>query len=236
MWVVMYRFLLKIAKRLNIEKMGSHGGALSQNEIFLLGQIASRQNLGIHSVNQLHQVGFKVSSQWEEDGIIDWLINVLDIPDCRFVEFGVESYKEANTRFLLQNRNWRGLIIDGSMQNIDSVKMENIYWRHDLTAVSEFITAENINDLLVSNGMDGDIGLLSIDIDGNDYWVWKAINVTNPILVIVEYNAVFGDCHPLTIPYDPLFDRTRAHSSNLYFGASIAALNSLASKKGDIVL
>ena len=91
---------------------------------------------------------------------------------------------------------------------------------------------ENINDLISSAGFRGDVGLLSIDIDGNDYWVWEALDVIRPILCICEYNAVLGDVHPLSTPYAPSFNRTQAHHSNLYFGASIAALRSLAVKKG----
>jgi hypothetical protein len=69
-------------------------------------------------------------------------------------------------------------------------------------------------------------------LDGNDYWIWQAIRVIRPILVICEYNAVFGDIYPISVPYNPTFDRTEAHSSALYFGASIAALKSLGVKMG----
>ncbi|MGA3196907.1 MAG: hypothetical protein ABSD39_18075, partial [Terriglobales bacterium] len=76
------------------------------------------------AISSLEQVEFKVTSQWGEDGIIDWLVERAGIPAhlSSFIEFGVESYAEANTRFLLQNRNWRGLVIDGSSSQIDRLK------------------------------------------------------------------------------------------------------------------
>jgi len=73
---------------------------------------------------------------------------------------------------------------------------------------------------------------LSIDIDGNDYWVWEAIKVITPIIIIIEYNTVFGIDRAVTIPYDPLFNRTKAHHSNLYYGVSLLSLCDLAKEKG----
>jgi hypothetical protein len=74
--------------------------------------------------------------------------------------------------------------------------------------------------------------LLSIDIDGNDYWIWEVLDVVDPDIVVCEYNSVFGDVYPITVPYSENFNRTRAHPSNLYAGAGIKALNLLASQKG----
>ncbi len=98
--------------------------------------------------------------------------------------------------------------------------------------VQSWITAENINDTLRTNRITGEIDLLSIDIDGNDYWVWKAINAVQPRVVIAEYNAGFGPEKSVTIPYQPSFDRWKAHPSGMYFGASLAALTKLGREKG----
>lgn len=199
------------------------------------GKILSKLNLNYHVdsiLSDIQNAEFQIFSQWGDDGIINFLVNYLHIKEKNFVEFGVENYTECNTRFLLINDNWRGLIMDGSESNMQSVRNEMLYWKYDLTAVATFITAENINGLLLDNGFKGEIGLLHIDIDGNDYWVWKAINVVQPILVIVEYNSVFGDQNPWTTPYNPSFIRTKAHFSNLYFGSSITSLCDLAEEKG----
>lgn len=174
---------------------------------------------------------FRVFSQWGEDGLIQYLINRVPIENRTFVEFGVGDYMESNTRFLLIHDNWRGLIIDGNAKGVEKIKRENLYWRHDLTALCEFITRDNINQL-IEKRFRGDIGLLSIDIDGNDYWIWEAIMSVQPRIVICEYNSVFGANKAVSVPYDAAFSRTEAHFSNLYFGASLAALRRLAAGKG----
>lgn len=196
-----------------------------------LGRIELRQ-IQQMKIEKLSDAEFQVFSQWGEDGIIQYLISKVPIENEIFVEFGVEDYTESNTRFLLQNNNWQGLVIDSSERNIEYIKRDPIYWRYNLKAECAFITAENINELLLRNGISGDIGLLSIDIDGNDYWVWKAIDCIFPRIVICEYNNLFGAKRKITIPYDPNFQRTKAHFSNLYYGASLAALNDLAENKG----
>lgn len=181
----------------------------------------------------LARAEFKVFSQFGDDGIIQYILQRLDLPvaEQRFVEFGVENYTEANTRFLLLNNNWSGLVMDGSEEFMSSVRRDDIYWRHELTAMSRFITRENINSILEEAGFQGRIGLLSIDIDGNDYWVWEALTAVDPAVVIVEYNSLFGAREAVTIPYQADFMRTQAHYSNLYWGTSLAALCHLAAKK-----
>ncbi|SFG89687.1 hypothetical protein SAMN05660649_03068 [Desulfotomaculum arcticum] len=184
------------------------------------------------NINSLKDVEFKVFSQWGEDGIIQYILSKIPIENEIFIEIGMENYTESNTRFLLINDNWKGLIIDGNSKSIKYIKSDPIYWKHDLTAICKFITRENINDLIASAGISGDIGLLSIDIDGNDYWIWDAITMVSPRIVICEYNTVLGDDYAITIPYDPHFIATQAHYSGLYFGCSLPALCKLADAKG----
>lgn len=195
----------------------------------LINQMKAAGTLG-----RISESEFKVFSQFGDDGIIQYLIHKIDIPaDVQtFIEFGVQDYQESNTRFLLMNNNWRGLILDGDQANMDKVINGGDYWRHELTAVAAFIDRDNVNDLFVRHGFSGEIGLLSIDIDGNDYWVWERIAAVNPIIVVAEYNSTFGAQHAVTIPYDPAFQRSRAHYSNLYWGASLKALCTLAERKG----
>jgi hypothetical protein len=197
----------------------------------MLGKILSNQVKNAR-IESLHDAEFSVYSQWGDDGIIQYLVNNIEISDESFVEFGIQNYREANTRFLLINNNWRGLIMDSSKKYIDQVKGEAIYWKFDLTARSAFVTRENINQLIQDAGFHGKIGLLHIDIDGNDYWVWKALSVVDPDIVVVEYNSIFENERAITIPYKPFFNRTKAHYSNLYFGASLLALCDLADERG----
>jgi hypothetical protein len=199
---------------------------------FLSGEMAARQVRALDRLSSLCDAEFRVSSQWGEDGILEWLVHHLDgIPET-FIEFGVENYRESNTRFLLQHRNWRGLVIDGSDRNVDFIRRDSISWRHDLTAVASFITRENINAVIVNAGFSGDIGILSVDIDGVDYWVWEAIECVSPQIIVVEYNSAFGDLLPLTVPYASDFVRAHAHFSNLYYGLSIRAAEHLATRRG----
>jgi hypothetical protein len=175
---------------------------------------------------------FKVYSQWGEDGIIEYLTQRIPVPEKTFVEFGVENYTEANTLFLLKHRYWRGLVIDGSPVNVEAIRRGGVFWKYDLRADCSFITRDNINEIISRNAIAGDIGLLSVDIDGNDYWVWEAISCISPRIVICEYNSLFGPSAKISVPYDPAFYRTAVHASNMYYGASISAFAHLAGQRG----
>lgn len=187
-------------------------------------------------IRHLSDVEFRVFSQMGEDGIIEWLLRNLDIRVERFIEFGVGDFTESNSRYLMRNRNWRGLVLDCDEANIETIRCDEVSWRHDLMARQAHITRDNINTIIAECGYTGNIGLLSIDIDGNDYWVFDAIDNVQPDIVICEYNAVFGDLHALTVPYDPDFRRSNAHYSWLYFGASIRALEMAAARKGYVLV
>jgi hypothetical protein len=204
----------------------------SERSLLLQGRMAACSLPHNRKIRNLADVEFRVFSQWGEDGIVEWLAAHVPIPNRRFVEFGVETFREANCRFLLQNRNWRGLVIDGSEANLAVLRSERLFWMYDLTANTAFVTAENIDQLIADAGFSGPLGILSIDIDGNDYWVWKAIGGVDPAIAICEYNPILGDTHAIVVPYDSNFNRFNAHYSGLYFGASIGALKQLAQEKG----
>jgi hypothetical protein len=204
----------------------------SENHILLTGKLISNKIKSIEYIKNLEDVEFKVFSQFGDDGIIQWLTHKIDIPNKTFIEFGVEDYRESNTRFLMMNDNWSGLIIDGNQKNIDKIVDSEYFWKHELFAEAAFIDKENINSILSSPKFDKDVGILHIDIDGNDYWVWEAINAVSPIILIVEYNSLFGTERSITIPYDKNFVYTQAHYSNLYYGASILAWHNLCAEKG----
>jgi hypothetical protein len=173
---------------------------------------------------------FKVFSQWGQDGIIQFLLNKLNATSKKFIEFGVENYIESNTRFLLMNNNWSGLIIDGSEKNISEVNSSYYIWKYDLKTVHSFITKDNINSIIKDNNFE-DADLLSIDLDGNDYWIWDSILI-KPLIVIIEFNSIFGSDKKISVPYKENFQRNQEHYSNLYFGASLPALKDLGEKKG----
>jgi hypothetical protein len=191
----------------------------------LMGEMRAEQIRSKKKIANLAEAEFSVFSQWGEDGILSWLVDVVANKDNCFVEFGVEDFREANCRYLLMSRNWSGLIIDGSQGNIDAVKKDAISYKHDLQSVCSFITKENIVSLLADSGYSGKLGLLSVDIDGVDYWVLEQIK--NPCdIIVVEYNAMFGNAF-VSVPYDPAFVRLEKHWSGTYWGASLAAFRFL---------
>ncbi len=183
-------------------------------------------------LENIQEAEFSVFAQWGDDGIIQYLIHTLGIENKIFIEFGVENYQEANTRYLLINNNWKGLVLDGSEENINYIKNDEISWRYNITAVCQFLTVENLNETIKNAGFEGDIGILHIDVDGNDYWLWECLNIVNPEIVIMEYNSMFGNKAAFTVPYKNNFYVTNEHYSNLYFGASLKAMEHLAIKKG----
>jgi hypothetical protein len=196
-----------------------------------VGRVEMRQ-LAMLDSNDIHNNEFKAFSQNGEDGIIQFLLSKVPIERKIFVEFGIGSYRECNSKFLLKNNNWSGLVIDGSAEYIQQLRQDPLYWQHNLQSECAFITKDNINQIISGNNITGDIGILSVDIDGNDYWIWEAINCIQPRIVICEYNSLFGKENNVTAIYNPNFVAENAHFSGLYWGASIGAFHYLADKKG----
>lgn len=181
---------------------------------------------------RLEDVEFSVFSQFGEDGILQYLIRHVKVPDTTFVEVGVGNYRESNTRFLVENDNWRGIAINGDDSHSRFILGSKLAWRFDVEPVEAFVTRDNIDELIRDNGFSGDIGVLSIDVDGVDYWLWNAVTQVTPAIVVMEFNALFGPDAAVTVPYDPRFVDTEAHWSRAYFGASLAGLTHLAKERG----
>jgi hypothetical protein len=175
---------------------------------------------------------FKVFSQWGEDGILQHLTQHLDIPNRTFIEFGVEDFFESNCRFLMVKDNWEGFVIDGSEAHMERLRSSYFYWRYRLTAKASFITRDNVAALLDESGFDKSLGILSVDVDGVDWHLLNALPMWRPCIVIVEYNAIFGPDRAVTVPYDASFQRSKAHPSNLYYGASLQAFAQLMGPRG----
>ena len=178
---------------------------------------------------RLLRYGFKVYSQSDEDGIIQEIFNRVGTRSRIFVEFGVESGIECNSVKLLVE-GWRGLWLDGGTKHVAQIRTHFRTFIDDrrLTANEAFVVAENINSLLEQGGVTGEIDFLSIDIDNNDYWVWKEITAIKPRVVAIEYNATLRPPMSLVVPYDP----ERRWDGTNYFGASLEALVRLGRDKG----
>jgi len=194
------------------------------------GKILSTLN-NQKNVTKLSDYEWKIFSQWGEDGIIDFLVSEVSIVNKTFIEFGVENFSESNCRYLLMKSDWNGFVIDSSQKNIEKLRNSNYFWKYDLQVLVAFVNINNINELLKKSEFERDLGILSVDIDGNDYHILKKIDCFEPRIIICEFNPVFGKDRKITVPYDPKFYRTKKHPSNLYFGASINALKSLLNKQ-----
>lgn len=177
--------------------------------------------------NRLIAQRFRGMSQNEEDGITLALIREMGPGTRRFVEIGCGD-NGGNSGFLAQECGWSGLMLDGDASRIAVSRA--MYGGGPVSVVQAWITREKINELIQMHGLDGDIDLLSIDIDGNDYWIWDAIHVCRPRVVIVEYNSLFGADLAVTVPYREDFFSKKYGKG--YHGASLQALTHLAARKG----
>ena len=202
-----------------------------QKELILKAKLLSNQNLKLKRIKDLSEVEFQVYSQWGEDGIIDWLVNKFPEIPKSFLEIGTENYKESNTRFLLVNKNWDGFIIEADKNSVKDIKSQRVYWKHNLTIENQFVDQNNINTIIKRINIPKKLGLLSLDIDGIDYWVLKKLSVLEPSIVICEYNSLFGQKKAITVPYKKNYIRSNEHYSNLFYGASIKAFIDLLKKR-----
>jgi hypothetical protein len=179
---------------------------------------------------------WKVHSQNGEDGLIAHVFSTIGPTDRRFVEIGIGDGSECNTANLTLHFGWGGLLVDCVTENVASAR-RFYHEEHGVPlarlAIAEArVDAENVNALLDRHGVRGSIDLLSIDIDSNDYWVWKAIDRIKPRVVVIEYNASFGPSEPWIALYEPSFDSRAHHPSGWYHGASLTALARLGARRG----
>ncbi len=202
-----------------------------EKEILLKGKGISLTQKKLSKINNLSQVEFSVFSQWGDDGIIDWLTKNIPIKNKIFIEIGTENYKESNTRFLLMNQNWIGHLIEGNPRFVKDIENQSICWKYDLNTHCLMVNKSNIDKKIKSLNLPKNIGLLSLDIDGIDYWVWEKITSIEPIIFICEFNSILGDKKAITVPYNENFERSKFHYSNLAFGASLEAFKYLSKKK-----
>ena len=182
---------------------------------------------------KLSDSGFRVFSQFEEDGLLLYLAAVLELEPKIYLDIGSSDGIKSNCANLALNLGWHGLFIDADERAIS--RGREFYSRHPDTSLfpplfkHAFITAENINELVREAEFAGNIGICSIDIDGNDCWVWKALEVVSPAVVVIETHIEFGNLN-IAVPYDPDIHYPPKHPG--YLGASALAMVSLATKKG----
>jgi hypothetical protein len=186
----------------------------------------------------LTQAEFSSYSQNGEDGTLLYIFAIVGEASKITVELCAGDGIECNAANLILNHGWTGLLLDGDPTFIERgrkfyAKRTNS-WRSSRLPpklVQARITAENIDSLIVDNGISGEIDLLSLDLDGVDYWIWNAIKSISPRVVVLEYNNHFGPDQSVTVPYSADFRAGNFYETG-YFGASLAAFTKLGATKG----
>lgn len=184
---------------------------------------------------RLAQREFRVHSQNGEDGILLYLFSQIGSKTRSCIEFGIGDGSECNSANLVLGFGWSGLLMDCDAQNVESA--HHYYRAHRvpeerLRVHSCLVTPENADATFASQGLQGEIDLLTIDVDGNDYWIWRAIESVSPRVVSIEYNASFGPDAVKITPYAEEFDRYARHPHGWHHSASLTALTALGRDKG----
>ena len=170
-------------------------------------------------------------SQNGEDGILRGIFSQIGFTNRTFVEFGF-GYRENNALRLILKEGFRGTYIDGNSKTVRMMQAALAQRRiPQVNAICKMLTRENVNQVVSKAAPEQSLDLLSIDVDGIDYWLWQALDSVDARVVVIEYNASFGPSRSITVPYDPAFDRTTKHPSWAYFGASLTALSKLAKRR-----
>ncbi len=183
----------------------------------------------------IRDVEFRTFSQNGEDGVLLYIFSLIGTTNRKVVEICAGNGVECNAANLVITHGWRGLLVDGEERNVQFARvvygaLQDTFIRPP-TIVQSWVTAENVNDLISGHSFAGEIDLLSIDIDGIDYWLWKAITVVQPRVVVIEYNGIHGPDLAVTVPYDPHFVLDTSQTP-YYCGASLAALVKLGRSLG----
>ena len=221
---------------LNSRMLLNEVASTSQGVQQLLSQAHRGQTAGKDALGRLLESGFRCFSQNDEDGVLLHIFSVVGTTNKKAVEISAGDGVECNAANLIVNHGWRGLLFDGDEQNIAVGK--RFYSRcrdtffHPPVLVHAWITAENVNELVAANDFAGDIDLLSVDMDGMDYWIWKALTCIRPRVVVLEFNARWGPYASVTSPYRPDFRLDWDHPSWLTTGASLAAFVKLGRERG----
>lgn len=181
-------------------------------------------------------VEFRAYSQNGEDGILLYIFSLIGFKTRQTVEICAGDGIECNTANLIVNHSCYGLLIDGDRTRVEKGRRfyqacrDTCPWPPKF--INAWITRESINALITDAGFTGEVDLLSIDIDGMDYWLWREIEVIQPRVVVIEFNHLWGAGKAVTVPYDPVFQAQMTPYGADYHGASLAAMIKLGRKKG----
>jgi hypothetical protein len=218
-----------------LEELRSATGATEQRMQVLLRQ--QYRDLAVRGgpLPDFADVEFRCNSQNGEDGILLYIFSLIGTTNRKALEICAGDGIECNTANLILNHGFRGLLFDGGTEAIERGRA--FYATHPNTCIrpphlaAVWITAETVNDQVAAHGFAGDIDLLSLDLDGNDYWVWQALTVVRPRVVVLEFNSGCGPEVAATMSYKPDF-RMDATVTFSHYGASLSAFVKLGRAKG----
>ena len=179
-----------------------------------------------------YNIEFNGFSQGGEDGVILFLCQLLKIKNG--VEIGTENWIQSNLRLATRIFHLNVGLIDGELKNMKYVEDDKISYLEHVSTLASWVNKDNINDLLgnLQSKMNvEEFDLISLDIDGVDYYVFQNINY-KPKVYIVEYNSIFGENDSCTVPYDNTFFRYNFHKSGTIYGCSYKLWINAMNKKG----
>ncbi len=179
------------------------------------------------NLDKINEFEYKITSQNNEDGIIEHIFK--KIPNNKFfVEIGFDLY-EFNSLNLIKN-NWNGKLIDFNQDECFALKslLKHYFPNTNAKILAKGVNKENVNDIVYSNTDGKIIDFFSLDIDGNDYWVLKDLDLKKINVICCEYNKWLDKDEKKTIPYNP----HHKFNNNGFFGASLLSLTELLNSKG----
>jgi hypothetical protein len=228
-----FKDLFKLRKELNTCKNQVERIESNINKLF---QFQNYEMINKGKPTRLNNFELKIFSQNGEDGIILEILKRFENIQGRIVEIGIEDGTECNSANLLINFGWKGLLIEGDedyAKKANSYYCEKLKLKESVDIKCKFISTRNFSEVLRKSNYHEGIDILSIDVDGVDYWLWESLDSQiRPKLLIIEYNAYLPYDKAITVPDDEGFERYKKHQSGYYFGASLKALEKLGKEKG----
>jgi hypothetical protein len=230
------KFFRKFIKLLDVERTNIESFNQQLQKVLVNQYIESVNNKTL-LYEQISSAGFRCYSQFEEDGIILYVLSCIGMKTRKVVEMCIGDGKECMATNLVLNHGFMGFLFDGDSQ---SIEIANKFFRSKKDCLllppylrAAWITKENVNELLMEAGAVGEVDLLSLDIDGNDYYVWEAISIINPRLCVFETHNVIPSDLSLTIPYKADFNSWDKNGHEQDFrSVSLLAMKKISEKKG----
>jgi len=214
------------------------GEALSQQlQQVILGQHRAALRQNVIPFDEIGEAGFRCNSQFEEDGIILYILAAIGMKTRSVVEMCCGNGSECMATNLILNHGYKGYLFEGGDKNFAAAqgffrtRKDCLLNQPELRKA--WITRDNVNDLLRDAGASGEVDVFSLDMDGNDYWIWEAVDEINPRLCVFEiHNLIPGDLS-LTVPYSDGFDYLSGEGDRQWFrSVSLEAMRKLSAKKG----